>query len=57
MRFQVKWVGYEDLTSEPFNELKHNEVFHKYLREQGRVKLIPKRYTTEDISTSKEVEI
>ena len=48
MRFRIKWVGYEDLTSEPFNELKHNEVFHKYLREQGKVKLIPKRYLTEE---------
>ncbi len=45
MRFHVKWVGYDDQTWEPWDNLKSNAVLHEYLRQNNMERLIPKSYT------------
>jgi hypothetical protein len=44
MRFHVKWIGYDDKTWEPWENLRSNKVLHDYLRSKGMEKLIPKSY-------------
>lgn len=44
-RFRVKWRGEEDdITIEPYANLKRNIVFHNYLRENHLENLIPREY-------------
>jgi hypothetical protein len=43
MTFKVRWLGYNETydTWEPWNAVKNNTVFHAYLHQVGRSKLIP----------------
>jgi hypothetical protein len=49
LRFTVHWVGYSaDETSElSWSDLKHNEVMHLYLIENGLRSLVPKDYQSD----------
>jgi hypothetical protein len=46
MEFRVRWLGFgpSEETWEPWGHLKHNWVFHEYLRREGLKTLIPKEY-------------
>jgi hypothetical protein len=46
MEFCVRWLGFgpSEETWEPWGHLKHNWVFHEYLRREGLKTLIPKEY-------------
>jgi hypothetical protein len=41
LTFQVKWLGFEEITEEPWETLRDNAVLHVYLRLQGLEKWIP----------------
>lgn len=42
--FTVKWVGYEELTEEPWSNVRDNAVLHEYLRSIGKSQFIPKKF-------------
>ncbi len=45
--FKIKWLGYdelEDLTIEPYDNVKRNAVVHRYWEEHGLQRLIPPEY-------------
>jgi hypothetical protein len=45
--FKIKWLGYdelEDLTIEPYDNVKRNAVVHRYLEQHGLQRLIPPEY-------------
>jgi hypothetical protein len=46
MTFEVKWVGFEETTSEPYTNrtLFKTEAMHKYLRDNNLKALIPAAY-------------
>jgi len=41
MTFTVKWVGYDDTTTEPWASLKTNQKLKEYLTKQGKERLMP----------------
>ena len=41
MKFKVKWLHYDEITDEPYVNVKFNEVLHEYLRKHGMESLIP----------------
>jgi hypothetical protein len=44
IKFEVKWVGYEDTTLEPWSGLCDNVILHNYLKSINEYKHIPKRF-------------
>ena len=44
MTFQVKWKGYDEITWEPWVNVKDNAILHNYLRENKLAKLLPKKF-------------
>ena len=42
MQFQVKWLGYEDLTWESWANVRTSEAVKTYFKSQGKEKLLPK---------------
>lgn len=42
--FKVKWTGYEEITSEPWSNLRDNQMLHTYLKQKGLNKHIPTKY-------------
>ena len=44
MTFFVKWQGYDELSWEPWENLKNNAILHNYLRIHKLERLIPKQF-------------
>ena len=44
MTFQVKWKGYDELSWEPWANVRDNVILHNYLKTHKLHKLIPKRF-------------
>ena len=44
MTFKVKWMGYDQETWEPWDNLKSNVILHEYLKDHKMKKLIPQSY-------------
>ena len=44
LRFEVKWLGYEETTQEPWKNIRDNQVLHEYLFERGLGKHIPQKF-------------
>lgn len=44
--FEVKWIGIEDTTWEPWKELRDNIKMHDYLRSKGLGSFIPREHRT-----------
>lgn len=42
--FTTKWMGFEDVTEEPYKNLKYNEVLHDYLQKIGLQSLVPAQF-------------
>ena len=42
--FDVKWEGSDEITIEPWENVRDNEILHDYLISQGKSSLIPKQY-------------
>ena len=43
LQFEVKWLGYDDTTMEPWKNVRLNSVLHQYLRDNKLGKHIPKQ--------------
>ena len=43
LMFKVKWLGDEEPTWEPWNNVRDNEVLHDFLRKQKQEWLVPKK--------------
>ncbi len=44
LKFEVKWIGFEKTSLEPWNGLCDNIILHNYLRTINQTKYIPKRF-------------
>ena len=42
LKFKIKWLGYSDITEEPWEHVRLNDAIHAYLRENNMANLIPK---------------
>ena len=42
LEFKIKWLGYADITIEPWAHVRLHSVLHEYLKEHGMENLIPK---------------
>ena len=43
LKFEVKWLGWETPTVEPWDHIRDSEQLHAYLREHKLQRLIPKK--------------
>ena len=48
MKFQIKWLGFDELTWEPWANVRTNEQLHEFLRKRGMEKLIPNNFNNND---------
>ncbi len=44
LQFEVKWVGYEATTMEPWCNIRDNILLHEYLSKIGKANHIPKKF-------------
>ncbi len=44
LKFRVKWLGYDNITEEPWQNLRDTEAMHQYLREHGLEHEIPRKF-------------
>ena len=47
LKFNVKWIGYEEETLEPWANLRNNSILHEYLRAQNLHQHIPVEFRSE----------
>jgi hypothetical protein len=40
--FEIKWLGYADITTEPWANVRLHDVVHQYLKHNDMAELIPK---------------
>ena len=48
MKCQIKWLGIDELTWEPWANVRTNEQLHEFLRKRGMEKLIPNNFNNND---------
>ena len=46
--FQVRWIGYDEMTTEPWSNVKDCIALHAYLRSIGQARHIPRKFSNDD---------
>ena len=44
LKFEVKWVGYDETTLEPWKNLLHNARLHDYVKSHKKTSMLPQKY-------------
>jgi hypothetical protein len=54
LKFKIRWLGYDEQTWEPWDNLRDNSVVHSYLAKMGMMSLIPARYRSQHVKVASE---